>query len=464
MRKLLAVLMTVLMLASALAIIPVAATETESDELKYTGDAKGLLISEILHNSSCFDEVSGDGFEYWELYNAGTETLNIFDYSLVKAPVETKQPAQSSAYYDVWDIWTTEKKFVHKVDIKTNAVPVDANGKNAAVDSTGMPVDVPYKLQNNAEQGEIKPGEFAIVWFIKQASLNAFAQYMLDNEIASADALDPREVFIKQYSSLNNGFTVDSDLKIFIVWGYKDFDSIDGTNKPCKDSFGGSDGSKTSGAMYGIVKNTFDLNSSAVVDGKISSDVIALAPYAGAVDSWTRAKSNQGCIYVPSTTKPEYYIANRVYDERPMEDAEKVDYVTAGLADAYIEAGCVHSSAVATPGAFDKLQWALAYPDKAPANISGGQSGWAAAYISEYLTTIFPADGEVEDANDEEFIKITPPDRNKLQEIFFPSEENQYEEITRLSLVGKILIAVGAVVVVGAGAGAAVIVIKKKKA
>jgi hypothetical protein len=263
---------------------------------------------------------------------------------------------------------------------------------------------------------------------------------------------------------LNNGVTVDSNLKIFMVWGYKNYDTQDGSPVINPNHFMADDGSKNAGFMYGLVKDSFDISNSAVVDGQISSDVVALAPYGGALDSWKRASGNQSTIYVPSTTKPSYYAADRAYNDQPLTTEEQADYVSAGLAMAYMEAGCVHTSALPTPGALDKLQWALAFPDKAPNNISGGQANWADAYLGDYLATIFPDSDVVEDANEEDIIKITPPDRDKLQEMFFPTEEDTYEYITRLSLVGKILIAVGAVVVVGAGAGAAFIIIKKKKA
>ena len=478
MRKLLAVLLTVLMLASVLAVIPAAAAEVNSP--LYDGAASGLLISEICHNSDNWDDDEyasvgiGDAFTYWEIYNYGSETVNIFDFSMVKAPMEKTQPAAGNVYREVWNLWETDKKFTHKMDISTTVIPAKPTTE------TGEPINIPegLVLQNDAEKGELKSGECTIIWFINSATIKYF-QTLIDDvkksEYNTGADIDARQLFIQQYSNLNNGYTVPSNINIIMVWGYRNQQKTETGYIPVTDQFTDNDGGKSSGAMYGLVKDSFDLSASAVVGGEkndegilvggtLSSEVVALAEYAGTNDAWKICKGNLTTIFVPSTGAPAYYAADRAYANKPLADAEKVDYLTAGLVDSYAEAGCIMSTATATPGKLDDLQYALYFTDKAPASLSGNNADWATAYLAEKLAFWFPAEGELEDANDEVKITVTPPDRNKLQQIFFPEENEQYIYEKRLSLVGKILIAVGAVVVVGAGAGAAFIIIKKKKA
>lgn len=464
MRKLFAVLMAVLMLASVLAVIPAAAAE-ETNAPSYAGNSTGLLISEILHNPDHWNEQeytsAGDCFAFWEIYNGSDDAINIYDYSLVAAPMYNNIPTAGTVYYNVWDLWENDKKFVHKADISTNVVP------SKPTTETGEPVNIPegLVLQNDGEKGTINPGECAVIWFINSAAIKHFQDLIDRGEVNSGADLDVRALFIEQWSNLENGVTVDSDMKIYLIWAYSAQIKTETGYDPNPDYFGDSDGSKTAGMMYGLVKDAFQLSDSAVnEDGSLNANVAALAPYAGSVASWKLCKGNLSTIYVPSNTKPQYHIADRAYDGKPLTEAEQVDYLTAGLVEAYIEAGCVESTAVATPGSLDAMQYALAFADKAPTSISGGQADWAASYLAERFAYLFPAEGDIEDANDEEEIIVKPPKREELQKIFFNDEEDQWEYITRLSLVGKILIAVGAVVVVGAGAAAAVIIVKKKKA
>ncbi len=404
MRKLFAILLAVLMLTSILAVVPASAATT-------TGPS--LVITEILHNSKYVnsDSESSDPFSYWEIYNNGDESINLYNYSLAMSPLFPRKPSTSSAFYTTWDLWETEKTFLSIANIKPNSIL----GSNDSKPTSGIQFE-------NAPMQTLEPGETAVIWLVNDASIKAVNDYVAAKKwTAGADSA--KEAFFDFYTS-NFGTSSYNELfedtynptnaKLYMVWAGSGATDSD-TGLAVSDKIYHTDCSSAEGYMYGIVANTMTTADKAVVDGALSEKVMALARFGGDTVSWSASQANTSTAYAPSYCKPGYYIANEKANGNT-EVEDYADYKAAGATEYDAESGILQPSAIATPGALMKIQHAYFAADK----LAGATDGWADAYIEKYLTVLFPEDDDIGEGNTENKIVVSPPSREELKNRYTP--------------------------------------------
>ena len=175
MRKVPAVVLTVLMLVGAMAAaLPAFAATSEFDGT--TSDTGiDLVITEVLinsstHNSLLDDQVasgsvavtsSPDAFDYIEIYNAGDKAVNMYDYSILSAPsvpfatgkVSTGLKADSAQY-----------EFTNKNIL----VPLSIHNDNPSAMAPAGSLQTAYSnvCENpGAAAAILQPGQFCVIWF-----------------------------------------------------------------------------------------------------------------------------------------------------------------------------------------------------------------------------------------------------------------------------------------------------------
>jgi hypothetical protein len=451
MRKLLAVVLTVLMLTSVLAVFPASAAETNN--------STPLLITEIAHNYSnkvgTNTAASGDNTEHWEIYNNSDAPVNIYDLSLAQSPMYKNEPALTDKYHDNWNMWQTQKAFFAKCDIKQGDILA-----GASIDSS---VPHEYLFVNDIDNAELAPGEIAVIWFVRTNTLKAINDYIAFMGITEAAEFDVREYFIDLYST--DLYTVPENTKFYFVW-IGDSDTDADTGLLLRDTVVGDDCGTNVGHMYGLVADTVELDTCVYDEaGKLSSDVYALAGFGGGVKNFSTQKSARSHNYVPASASPDYYNALEKYrgtENFPEEGYS--DYVAAGCVPGYEVAAIVETNLTITPGSLTAMQWAYINPTGAPSEITGGEADWASAYVASYIKTAFPDMSELEDANGETEIEVNPPSQDYLNNLFYPKPTKKPSAAKKGLGTGAIIgIVAGGVVVAAAAAAAVVIVVKKKK-
>ena len=449
MRKLLAVVLTVLMLTSVLAVFPASAAETNNTP---------ILITEIMVNYSnkLTDGVTaaGDNTEHMEIYNTSDAPVNIYNLSLAQAPYYKSEPAATDLFYDYWNMWVTEKAFFAKNDIKQGSIMFE--GEEDLAEG--------FLLQNDIDDAELAPGEIAVIWFVRESTVAALQDYAEFHGIEDIATWDVREYFIDLYTT--DSYTVDDNVKIYLMWsGGTNSDAS--TGLPLRDRVYGDDCNSNRGYMYGLVSDSLELDTCVYdAQGNLSSDVYALAGFGGGAKNFAVTKSARSHIYVPSNTTPDYY--NALLKYRESKDAIEggyADYLAAGCVPSYDVAAILETNVPCTPGTLTAMQWAYIDPAKAPADVTGNDPEWTAAYIKAYLEETFPDLSNLEDANTETEIEIDPPTQEELNAIFYPKPPKKNNTTKKGLGTGAIIgIVAGGVVVAAAAAAAVVIVVKKKKA
>ena len=368
MRKFLAALLAVMMIASVFAAMPIMAEEATARTSKFDGTKSdeamnGLIITEILVNSKAGtqrdDQPSGesaavfsspDAMDYIEVYNAGDEPVNLFDYVILSAPYrdftgESKDSGSNAA--------TTPYKFTYKNTIVVG--DIHSNGAKADVKS--------YKNDcsnyGDHNMGQINPGEIAVIWYWSTATDTACSD--LGYSVGAMREGDDRTFpYFRDY------YGMDSETKIFV------------TN--AKVSSGQTDLFHTLeyNYIYALAHNSYKFEDAAITvqstagggeTRTLSNKISCMASYTtynGVGIVTTQNMDNVSAYYVPSACTPDLINENAKkvaeLEGKLAEYKPYVDYVgsTQGEADcalSYRETAIMSFTEEPSPGSMPSWQW-----------------------------------------------------------------------------------------------------------
>ena len=376
MRKFLAVLMAVFMLAATLAALPISAEEATATVSMKDGstaadaEAIDLVITEVASNTKSTlagsqSKFDGDAYSYIEIYNRGDDAVDLSDYAIVQAD------------YSVYTEW--DSKF-------TKLVPIVSGDVFASFEHS---TTAGYRANCNAgllnQETILEAGKTAIIWFWN-ASANAAANK--NKDLSKHDTengiLFPafRNYYKNQYKNAD-GVTVSAEIPadtlIVAVYGTDEVPTSFALN---------TSGNK----MYGLVKNTgegFDL--SEAMYEQISEDVyeknddvICIWEHGTGLGATTA--ETKSAIYTTANNVPHYF--NAYYED------SKADYVAINNAkcEGFKELGCIwYNEMPVTPGVLLPIQWADLDPDRAPASVKGEDANWTTTVWNTYVTALVAA-------------------------------------------------------------------------
>ena len=346
MRKLLAVLLAAIMLVGALAALPASASTTTPGVSDFDGttsaDTPTLLITEILINSKTgnaqLDDqmiegdvatwFSPDAFDYIEIYNAGDEPVNLYDYTIVRANggnfFSKAEEAEAVAKY-------TEKMQLGPWLIQQH--PDAAGATFGKYDSVVNPAET---------DADLLPGEFAVIWFYGPGTTNLTDA--LSTPVGAAE-------FKKHYN-------MPEDTLVVAVPGVLS---------------NGSSFDLAAGYTYALVHDYYD-HSKGIVSSPWSSaslndngqSVVCMADYIlrNAVGIYSDANmDDMAAYYVPASAKPD--VLNQVNTQTAAEGETPVefnDYVEANYTQSYRSGAILSYVEAPTPGTMPAWQWAYVDP------------------------------------------------------------------------------------------------------
>ena len=148
MRKFLAGLMAVMMLASVLALSVGAATKTFDESTADDAKNLDLIITEVMTQSKNPQDFadSSDLYEYIEIYNRGDSVVNLADYCLVRC--------DSTGVTAAVNPWKQQHKFTNVLNLVANNIENDN-----ALDKSKLSVSI-----TNPRDINLQPGQFAVIW------------------------------------------------------------------------------------------------------------------------------------------------------------------------------------------------------------------------------------------------------------------------------------------------------------
>ncbi|MBE6604986.1 MAG: hypothetical protein E7639_04705 [Ruminococcaceae bacterium] len=507
MRKIIAVLLTVLMIASVLAALPASAATYDGSTKT---DAPSLFISEIAaytHTMEYVDDqkqgTNTHALDFMEIYNNGSASVDLSTISILRA-VDFASPADDESPYAKLhpfltkrydELWVRDKKFIAKVDIPTGKIIGDslADMYGAFTDadgdiSNGITNDVVFDfLTNSGVSTTLESGKNAIIWFINEKTV----AWMRAK--SSADfSFNPRNAFLKEFYP-NMAASEYANYPIIMVWGWGDTFIYDDTTNgiisgdPANNMFTLTNmpahNEKEYSYMFALAQKSWNLeDDAAIVSGALNSKIYSLTRFGAFFDTedefkneslndYSGAKSDAPAVFTVANKTP--YVPN-AYDKFLDEGAaQPTDYCAAGIVGSYMETGIINWSAgETTPGTMPVWQWAMLDPGHANAPDALKTSGAVdnakvQAVIDAYIQNLgYVDDGSTgrEETNkgpiefeSQESIANRFNNANKKEE----DDKSWFEE----NLVLVIIIA--AVVVLGGAAAVVVFVVilpKKKKA
>ncbi|MBE6703125.1 MAG: lamin tail domain-containing protein [Ruminococcaceae bacterium] len=409
MRKFLAVLLTVMMLAGVLVALPTSAAVATSSFDGTKSDAKiDLVITEMLVNSKTGQESldnqqaagsvsvfsSPDAFDYIEIYNRGTQPVNIYNYVIMSAPARDftgDNQNNTLAVNEANKYKFTKQNVIFPGDIHS-AEAGAASGSQKEYNSCSNP--------NGGTDGYINPGEFAVIWFWTSATDTLCSTLGSRANVGGRVTGDDRT-----FPYFRDFYELDDDVKVFV------------TN--AKTSSGNENifNDLKAGWIYALVDNTqgtgmVQRNQSAVTisggNKTLNSRIACMAEYATYTPVGIVTTDNMDDVsayYLPAGCVPHLYNKNQkaVVDsenqtalERAKEEAiekgetfdeaaeaafkadptkwktftEAVNYVDIGYAHSFKETAIVSFTEEPTPGGMPAWQWM--YVD--PVTVSGQHS------------------------------------------------------------------------------------------
>lgn len=162
MRKFLAGLLAVMMLASVLVLTVGAAdtaVKTFDNSVKADAGNIDLVITEVMPRSSNPNgQVNTDVFEYIEVYNRGTKEVDLSNYCLLRATDYNKLSSST---------WRSTHKFENVINLVAGSLYDDPN-----VDKKNKGVDLV-----NPDTIKLQPGEFAVIWIWNDDDENYYTTY-----------------------------------------------------------------------------------------------------------------------------------------------------------------------------------------------------------------------------------------------------------------------------------------------
>lgn len=457
MRKLLATVLAVVMLACVFAALPASAVTFDNST---AADVPDLIATEIMPNP----DDGTDYYEFIEFYNNGDTAVNFYDLALVRSPYFKIDSSitQDNPYYSTRNLWAQQKKFQAKVNINEGNLAIPAAADVTLFSGVSF---------TNPASGTIAPHTFAIIWVVNKNTVNLVNETSLDYGEVPADL--PIRLFRERF-----GLSNDFNVPIFYIWGDK---ALNDNNTIKTDEFELWDCSnnKYESFMLGLVDKSFELSEAVYSGNTFNTKVKTLFAYgATQVMSYNGASNYRRSFnYVPADQLP--VVANRKMKKT---DENASDYVKGGYVDSYRQAGMADGLVPdPTPGSMPAYQWYFVDAENAPAAVKTG-ANWGPEAVQAWADEVAPLGGINQEYNDPDqpVIDVNPPTQEELNEKFFgggnksnnkgssgtkdagaKSDDAAAEKNNNTLII--ILAVVGGVVLIGA-AVAVIIVLKKKKA
>ena len=485
MRKFLAGLMAVMMLASVLALSVGAATKTFDESTADDAKNLDLIITEVMTQSKNPQDFadSSDLYEYIEIYNRGDSVVNLADYCLVRC--------DSTGVTDAVNPWKQQHKFTNVLNLVANNIENDN-----ALDKSKLSVSI-----TNPRDINLQPGQFAVIWiwnddneqFCKDNNENLAAAD--NNRKNSAGQIVSFPKFRDAYSSSastaahvkNADGTLDTvkmsdDTLVMVAMG--------ATKEINKNGFRLANGGLN---MYALA--TKSVGASIAADGYTTQNAIN-NPNIICLFEWGTSVCKGGIpqianpgystIYVPANQVP--YMINRGAELNKKSNEEiktYTDYVEYAIAmgyeGSYKEASVMTYWERPTPGYMMPYQWAYVDPARTPESVKNyiydknlddealimtttENTHWNKDMYTflEEARLITGDDGSGEDETKRDEIDYKTQEELKKQND--KTIKNQQNTNTKkgLPVWALILIIVGGVVVLGGVAVVVILVLKKK--
>lgn len=369
MRKFLAVLMAVFMLAATLAVLPISAADAVvmSDKDGSTpadADAINLVITEVAADtkSNNISLASKNAYQYIEIYNRGNTTVNIYDYAIVRATYKEK---------DKQGAWLDPKKFDKKIVLDPGSIYAYYQENN--VPNIGTYATATLNCVN-ADNGDIAPGQVALIWIWND---DTKAVISAQGGTTGAEAAGNFTNFKSHYADM--GATIPEDAKIFAAFG------VDGIGQSCALNV-------SANYVYALVKDNegekgFDVSAeiaySKTTGGNYESNnkIVCMFKFGTSLGYYNTVE-NTSAIYTLASKAPNY--------NNKKNDKNDTNYFDANKVDSFKEVGCIYYEEAITPGKLLAIQWADIDPDRAPAAVKGTDANWATKAWTDYLAIVLP--------------------------------------------------------------------------
>ena len=479
MRKIVAVVLAVLMLASVLAMLPAsAATATYDGTTKTTTGLNKIMITEIAptatyHPNGVAESQNDAEFpmNFMEIYNNNAGTVNLSTKSILQAANFPTEPNdETDPYLDnpdgngvLWRRWRDSYKFTAKIDIKLGAIVDEATAKatgqleDTAPATPALDNRIYSMLVNSESDLTLENGEIAVIWFISPVTIS----WMIDTDNKTV-GFDAREAFVKSFYGANANV---ADYNIVMVWGYSDFQVNDAT-KLASDMFMLSANTKEDrDYIYGIADNDWSLNNDKAYDATngLNEKLYNTATMGYSVPRYNGfAVKDLAMAYGLPTAKP--YIANAYEALTEINPTVFNEAFSAGLVKSFRESAAIDCAAKATPGTMPAWQWAMVSPETYEGFKTNGafDATKVEAAVNAYIVELKLIDNSTgREETDERDYNFQTQEELKNQ-FYNNNKKKDTEDEGGMSTVVLVIIIVAAVVVVGGGAAAAFIIIKKK--
>ena len=506
MRKIIAVLLTVLMLASVLAAFPASAAEatTYDGTTATTAGLNTIFISEIgrymyYHRYGTAEGKYGNAMSFVELYNNGTADVELDNISLVQGVEIDTVPKNAADPYlyekkvggqdrPLWREWRDSYRFISKMDLKSGKIIEDAEALKYGGVFTDADTTTPNVIDNdrifNALTNEgidmtFTSGDNVAIWFINQQTINWMK--WCDEQI---QGFNPRKEFVTNYYGVDAAANYQN-YKILMVWAWSDY-TVDDASVLADNMFTFDNvpdqTDTTKNFILGVADSTWNINvdqaytpaSQSNPTASINEKLYSMTVMGTRVPKYTGKKmTDVASVFAPANTTP--YVVNAREKLLNTNAVDKADYFAAGYVESYREVGAVNwTDAKATPGMMPAWQWAMIDADHAKAPDSLKTEGAkdatkVKAAIDAYIQECGLVDDGVNAGRDESGINTDytdlGPSQEELRDIFNKKKDTTTDD-GGLSPVVLIIIIVAAVLVVAGGACAVVflVILPKKKA
>ena len=503
MRKFLAVLMAVLMIASVLAMLP--ASAATFDGSTKNDPAPTLFISEVAAYTQYFAYAGATGannhaLDFMEIYNNGDTPVDLSTISILRAVDFTKRADDESIYskLDPYDskaydtFWALDQKFISKVDLETGKIIADSVAVNYGkfTDSDANPTNgiqgdrVFDFLTNDGVNMTLASGKNAIIWFISEATID-WMKTLSDADLQ----FNPRNAFLKSfYPDLPS--TEYANYQIIMVWGWGDqFIYDDNVNAiingyPAYNMFSLASmpayNDTDFSYIFALAQDSWQIFDDKAYDNSgLNSKIYSLTrfgtlcdEFSNVINNYATVKVNSAATFTTAGVKP--YIANALNKFLEGDSAPVyADYYAAGFINSYNETGVITwDGGDVTPGTMPVWQWAMVNPGHANAPEELKTSGAAdATKVQATIDALIVRLKYVDDGS-------AGRDETDRGEIYFESQEDIANRFNNANKKNEdegswleenlVLVIVLAAVVVVLGAAAVVVFVvilpKKKKA
>ena len=384
MRKILAALLAVMMIVSLVAALP-AGAETTTYESKFDGTTSniefGLIVTEfcvdtsISNNTSINVDTDTSCYQYLEIYNGGTDPVNLYDLAIVS----TSDPITATTGWKMYKNFKAENGG-KKITLAPGPIYNQVSGLTA-------PTDAKLMVENpDRAEALIEPGEFGVIWFW---SSECASVSNTEGACLAADAKDrakfPR--FRDHYAKLMNVQKFRTDDPTKETEEYQALQEVPIVVAMANESLSEKvfDLDHTN-YIYGLVDKDFDIEAS-IVDN-VDAGKKLYCEFGFTVNSrhGIIAKTQDAAItLVPSNANPDLLNAVAELEAELIGDGAEAtlypDYVQAGKSLSYYELGMLSIADNPTIGSMSAIQWSYVDPDMMAQRVADGDtfvvSDWA---------------------------------------------------------------------------------------